>query len=641
MYCCSDRAFMTTETKSMDNEKASLNESTAGSSITGSLAAATEQNEGLQEELEAERVVFDSLFSTRTPKDGWAGLSSGLKSVTKGLAGGVATLVTAPIVGAQQEGAKGFVTGLAMGVAGAVALPVTGVCVGAYQLTRGIANSGTAIQSANKGMIWNEKNRVWEFYTLEQELQQIEAEELQYQQGGSGSIGTASTSGAMANERQVADRTYYDLLQVSTNANNVQLKKAYYKQSRLVHPDRNAGKPVAEMEASNKQFQELSQAYQILSNEQSRAYYDKHGLLTDEAAQEMKLHEIDPKIFFAVMFGSEAVRPYIGELWIANKADMIMKEEFFKTTINKDGGDADSDSHQHEVDLAQHYAQAVKRTAQEETRQRRRIVEIAMNLRNRVEQYTSGAVDEAEFICTCQEEAAIITKGTFGDVFATAIGFALEVEAAEYIGSQTSFLGLESQGAKWKKKSQAWGNQFKILSTGIGAARAGAKAYNELEQVQKKQLKGQDSLELNNTKAATLDSSGMDEATVEKVTQQFEQSLPVFLELAWAINIQDITQTLNKVCFKLFRDHAETLDLESRIQRAEAVKVLGREFYAIGAASKKTNFKNVSAQDLRARAEVAAMTTMAKAQGQDISDKDAEEMIRQARAMEAQRQANQ
>lgn len=289
---------------------------------------------------------------------------------------------------------------------------------------------------------------------------------------------------------------------------------------------------------------------------------------------------------------------------------------------------------------AKHFAQASQRTAQEELRQRRRIVECAMHLRTRIETFVDGSIDVDEFICTCQEEAAIITKGTFGDVFATAIGFALEMEGAEFVGSQTSFLGIESQAAKWKKKSQAWSNQMKIISSGLGAARAGAKAYTEFEQAQKKQQKEHDSLELN-SKRNSPDGNGMDEATVEKITQQFEESLPKFLELAWAINVQDITQTLNKVCFKLFRDHAESLSLEMRLRRAEAVRILGREFYAIGVASKKTNFKNVSAQDLRRRAEVAAMTTMAKAQGQDISDKDAEEMIKQAKAMEAQRQAYQ
>lgn len=55
-----------------------------------------------------EKQVFDSLFSTRRPKDGWAGLSSGLKSVAKGTAAGLTALVASPIVGASQEGPKGF-----------------------------------------------------------------------------------------------------------------------------------------------------------------------------------------------------------------------------------------------------------------------------------------------------------------------------------------------------------------------------------------------------------------------------------------------------------------------------------------------------------------------------------------------------
>jgi hypothetical protein len=46
---------------------------------------------------------FNQLFSTRNPKDAVAGLSSGLKSIGKGVVGGVASLLAMPIVGAQNE----------------------------------------------------------------------------------------------------------------------------------------------------------------------------------------------------------------------------------------------------------------------------------------------------------------------------------------------------------------------------------------------------------------------------------------------------------------------------------------------------------------------------------------------------------
>jgi hypothetical protein len=348
------------------------------------------------------------------------------------------------------------------------------------------------------------------------------------------------------------------------------------------------------------------------------------------------------------MFASDAVRPYIGELWLSNKADSIIKDEFFQTTLQgkKDGNGGDDDD-QAQPDTAAMQQALLKRSAQEDLQQRRRVVECAMFLRNRIEPFCNGTMDETEFILACQEEAATIATGSFGDVFATAIGFSLEVEAAEFIGAHTSFMGVNGQAAKWKKKGHAWGNQWKVVSSGIGAARAGAKAYKEMEQVQKKQdpqaPSGTNSDPKQNTTINNGPSSKMmdDAAAVEKATQQIEASLPVFLELAWALNIQDITQTLVKVCEKLFHDQAETLDLEARLRRAEAVRLLGREFHEFGVASKKTNFKNVSAQELRTRAEVAAMTTMAKAQGQDIDDKDAEEMIKQAKNLEAQRQAYQ
>ena len=175
--------------------------------------------------------MFNELFSTRRPKDGWAGLSSGLKSVVKGVGGGLASLIVQPLAGAQQGGVGGFVQGCASGVATAVVLPVTGVCVGAYQVGRGVSNSMEAYSSDKAGMVWNDETREWYYYKLDQEYEEVlqQEEELQnkkQQQGGGGS----------GPERKVADTEYYDLLGVSTQADATQIKKAYYKEARKVRP---------------------------------------------------------------------------------------------------------------------------------------------------------------------------------------------------------------------------------------------------------------------------------------------------------------------------------------------------------------------------------------------------------------------
>ena len=135
-----------------------------------------QQERQMQEDLQEAGEVFNSLFSTRRPKDGWAGLSSGLKSVTKGTVAGVASLVAQPIAGAQEGGVKGFFGGLATGVASAVALPVTGICVGAYQVGRGVANSVEAVNASKAGMQWDTEKREWIFYYLDKDKEEVEEE---------------------------------------------------------------------------------------------------------------------------------------------------------------------------------------------------------------------------------------------------------------------------------------------------------------------------------------------------------------------------------------------------------------------------------------------------------------------------------
>lgn len=67
-------------------------------------------------------------------------------------------------------------------------------------------------------------------------------------------------------------RDYYEVLGVSRSASEEELKKAYRKLAMKYHPDRNPGDKQAE-----EHFKEASQAYQILSDAEKRAQYDRFG----------------------------------------------------------------------------------------------------------------------------------------------------------------------------------------------------------------------------------------------------------------------------------------------------------------------------------------------------------------------------
>ena len=65
---------------------------------------------------------------------------------------------------------------------------------------------------------------------------------------------------------------YYKTLGVQSNASQDELKKAYRKKAMKYHPDQNKGNPEAEAK-----FKEVSQAYDILKDEDKRAAYDRYG----------------------------------------------------------------------------------------------------------------------------------------------------------------------------------------------------------------------------------------------------------------------------------------------------------------------------------------------------------------------------
>lgn len=83
-------------------------------------------------------------------------------------------------------------------------------------------------------------------------------------------MGNTTSAAAVVGEKEV--KCHYRVLEVEQEASADELKRAYRQKALLLHPDKNPHR-VAEATA---EFAEVQRAYEVLSDPQERAWYDRH-----------------------------------------------------------------------------------------------------------------------------------------------------------------------------------------------------------------------------------------------------------------------------------------------------------------------------------------------------------------------------
>ena len=462
-----------------------------------------------------------SLMDSSRPKDAFSGLGSGLKLAAGGVLAGAAAFVAAPIIEIRERGVGGVLPGLGKGVGGLLGLSIGGVLAGSAQIVRGVVNTPEALaQIGRKHSKWDKDRGVWVDRRCHLSDLIKEAKIAQEQESR---VITGSAK----------DSAFYDALGVTPSATFEEIKKAYYKKAVILHPDKNRNDPTA-----HEKFQVLGQAYQTLSDPEKRKTYDITGNGGESAA------EIDPGIFFSVLFGGGLFQGYIGEMELASHLKSAVSSK--------------------EIDVGKLASSSGER---DKLKQQRREILCAEYLLNKLSDYS---VNPEEFALNCVKEAIAASSTSFGPQLLEAVGWVYRNRAQQWLMEERGE-DISRKFASMKSSTRAMTKRGTMV-TSVARTIFAAKKISDLAE-----------------KDAQDDSEKKDEESLdkrpEKLQKEFEKMLPQFLQTVWDFGVLDVQKTSKRVAKKILFD--SSAHWQVIVNRALALELMGTIFVNCGNASMK------------------------------------------------------
>lgn len=305
---------------------------------------------------------------------------------------------------------------------------------------------------------------------------------------------------------RVKDTSLYDVLGVKPDATDSAIKKAYYLQAKRCHPDRHPDDPKA-----TEKFQSLGEAYQVLSNDQTRSLYDTNGM---EGLDDNNFETMEASQLFDMLFGSDQFEFLVGELQLASLASNVDEE-----------GNAPDDE----------FLKRVKKT-----RVRKLVDELVRILRP----WTDG--DKSAFIQWAYTKAACMVESNSGPAMLYTIGQIYTRKADIYLGKD-HLLGIPAMVS-------SFGYSTHKLSTQIKASGAALKVMDKQRRMQERVSKRE------------KEGRSIDEEEAQRMAMDLVENA---FDMMWKITVVDIQSTIDDVTSTILdgKDMPENeCDIEELIQ---------------------------------------------------------------------------
>ena len=312
------------------------------------------------------------------------------------------------------------------------------------------------------------------------------------------------------------EQSYYEILHVDKKATESEIKKAYYKQALLCHPDKHPDNR-AQAEAD---FKAVAEAYSVLSDPQKRHVYDTKG------KEGLQAHDVnvDAKEMFRKTFaGGDAFVDIVGDTMVV---DLLCEA--------------------HGAGNMQQRAQPTNEEMEEMANKRQeRVQHLVKKLIDKTIPFVYAQQSLEQVGAEAKKEAQLLRQEPNGSELLHLIGHVYTVKAARMINKESGWRAFK---LGWKEHAHSWGTKWSMI-----------KKASQVSHDQKQR-----------DKAAA---AGRPTPAVDPEVEEAQ-----FKALFWSMARVDIEDTVREVVGRVLAEPGQQENVLNR--RAWAVDAIGRAYMA-------------------------------------------------------------